>query len=208
MGVQNLAQEGSPHLSNLDRILARKTPELQGDTAHTAALGMPQCGNKPKVARICGDVLSMQAREGREPQNRHIEKSRRPTCCSRRERRRIWSHTRRLPAARQKRGLTHVCQSFLFVRQRKPRDVSYFPQHEDRGHWRHVMARGYHANDAMVASPDCQDVGPTAIDVWRIVASTSAAYYLSPHEAVGVVCSTISGFILAALDSGARIRGG
>ncbi|KAF2445565.1 hypothetical protein P171DRAFT_267809 [Karstenula rhodostoma CBS 690.94] len=82
IGVQNLAQDGSPHLSNLDRILARKTPELQDDTAGTAAFGRShQCGYKSNVARICGDVSTMQAREGRKPQIRHIRKRRRPTGC-------------------------------------------------------------------------------------------------------------------------------
>ncbi|KAF9732986.1 hypothetical protein PMIN01_08668 [Paraphaeosphaeria minitans] len=37
-GVRNLAQDWPPHASNLDRILAHKTPELQDDTAaHSSA---------------------------------------------------------------------------------------------------------------------------------------------------------------------------
>jgi hypothetical protein len=66
---------------NFDRILARQTPELQNDTACTTVLGRPrQRGYKAHVARYCGDVSPMQAREGRMLHIRHLRNRRRPTC--------------------------------------------------------------------------------------------------------------------------------
>jgi hypothetical protein len=109
MRVQNLAQAGSPRLSiSIESLLIKRPSCRTTQLAQQFWAGLDSAAIKAHVARYCGDVSSMQAREGRMLHIRHLRNRRRPKCrIEARKTPRLITHEEVTGGKMQ--GLAHAC---------------------------------------------------------------------------------------------------
>jgi hypothetical protein len=105
----NLAQAGSPRLSiSIESLLIKRPSCRTTQLAQQFWAGLDSAAIKAHVARYCGDVSSMQAREGRMLHIRHLRNRRRPKCrIEARKTPRLITHEEVTGGKMQ--GLAHAC---------------------------------------------------------------------------------------------------